>query len=120
MTQGFLEFYLDDRRMAALEQARKALRLGVDRADTHADRGWLRQAADALIRCALDRVEFISDDVWDYGLERTREDRALGAVFLRAKRAGIITKTDRVRPSVRSHLAGKPVWVSNICGRRIA
>lgn len=46
------------------------------------------------------------------GLTGTREDRALGPVFQRAARKGWIVKTDRVRPSVRSHLSGKPVWRS--------
>ncbi len=102
---------------ALFESARRAMLVGIKRAGAAADRAWLDQAAEALIRCALDKSSFISDDVWHYGLESTREDRALGIVFKRAALAGLITKTDRVRPSVRSHLAGKPVWVSNIFGR---
>jgi hypothetical protein len=79
-----------------------------------ADRDWLEEAYRCLRACAQARESFISDDVWGFGLARTREDRALGPVFLRAKREGWIVKTDRVRPSVRSHLSGKPVWVSRI------
>jgi hypothetical protein len=98
--------------------AQAELRTALRRLDTHVDRAWLEQAHAALERCAMARKDFISDDVWDFDLPRTQEDRALGPVFLRAKRAGIITKTDRVRPSVRSHLSGKPVWISNIYGGR--
>jgi hypothetical protein len=91
--------------------------LALVRVERHADPAWLEAAYQALLRCARTRESFISDDVWEYGLERTREDRALGAVFIRAKRAGLIEKTDRTRPSVRSHLSGKPVWQSRIYGR---
>ena len=91
--QAFLDFNSEPRRDAALESARKAMCLGIERVTVSADAAWLDQAAEALIRCALARADFISDDVWQYGLDGTREDRALGIVFLRAKRAGLITKT---------------------------
>jgi hypothetical protein len=76
---------------------------------------WTAQAMRALIRTAETLQEFISDDVWRVGaLEPTRENRALGPIFLSAAKEGWITKTDRVRASVRSHLSGKPVWRSLI------
>lgn len=81
----------------------------------NADTAWRSRALEAVRRTAELRAEFIVDDVWDVGgLESTREDRALGPVMLAARRAGWIRKTDRVRPSVRSHLSGKPVWLSLI------
>jgi hypothetical protein len=83
--------------------------------EEHAAREWREQALEAVRRTALARPEFIVDDVWDVGgLESTVEDRALGPVMLAAKRKGFIEKTDRVRPSKRSHLSGKPVWRSLI------
>lgn len=103
--------------MSTALATRKATQLALCLVERHADPAWLDAAYEALLRCARARESFISDDVWEHGLERTREDRALGAVFLRAKREGVIVKTDRVRPSVRSHLSGKPVWESRIYGR---
>jgi len=86
----------------------------IEQVENAAKPEWLRQAYEALVRCAEENETFISDDVWRYDLKRTREDRALGPVFLRAKRQGIIEKTGTLRPSVRSHLSGKPVWRSLI------
>lgn len=83
--------------------------------DEHADEAWKQQALEAVRRTAKQLPDFISDRVWDVGgLESTREDRALGPVFLRAARLGWIEKTDRVRPSVRSHGSGKTVWRSRL------
>lgn len=38
---------------------------------------------------------FTPDDVWEMGLERPREPRALGPVMMRAARAGLIYPTGR-------------------------
>lgn len=54
------------------------------------------------------------DDLWEAGLEKPPSPRALGPRMLAASRAGWIRKTDRVRPSVRSHMTGKPVWISQV------
>lgn len=89
--------------------------IGIKRVDQAADPEWKDIAYDAVVLTASRMQEFISDDVWTVGgLESTREDRALGPVFLRAARNGICRKTDRVKPSVRSHLSGKPIWRSLI------
>lgn len=97
-----------------VEEVREELREAWRRVQNGTDPVWEDQAKAALIRVALEKEEFISDDVWDTGLEPTRENRALGPIFMAAKRAHLIEKTDRVRPSVRSHLSGKPVWRSLI------
>jgi hypothetical protein len=95
--------------------ARDARDEALQRVSQAADPEWKDLAYDAVIRTARLLQEFISDDVWETGgLDSTREDRALGPVFLRASRDGICRKTDRVRPSIRSHLSGKPVWQSLI------
>lgn len=80
-----------------------------------ADELWKERAYTAVLSTARRLPEFISDDVWDTGgLDSTREDRALGPILQRAAREGVAVKTDRVRPSVRSHMSGKPVWRSLI------
>lgn len=95
------------------ESASQAKQEALDRVDEAADPAWKEIALEAVYRTCLVRDLFISDDVWVVGdLPRTREDRALGPVFLRAARLRYCVKTDRVRPSVRSHLSGKPVWRS--------
>ena len=86
--------------------------LALQLVDEHADPRWKEDALEAIRQTAETMPAFISDDVWERGLRQTREDRALGPVFMRAKRLGWIEKTDYVRPSVRSHLSGKPVWRS--------
>jgi hypothetical protein len=97
------------------DQAQGARDEALRRVDEHADPEWKDVAYDAVVLTARNFREFISDDVWKVSdLPSTREDRALGPVFLKASRAGLIAKTDRVRPSVRSHLSGKPVWRSLI------
>lgn len=107
-------FEVPERARADLhQQAEAAMREGVERVEAHADERWKEEALDAVRRTCLALDEFISDDVWALtGLRSTREDRALGPVFTKAKRLGWCVKTDRVRPSVRSHLTGKPVWKS--------
>jgi hypothetical protein len=97
-----------------LDGARKERDKALERVDRAADADWKTWALSAVERTAVRLETFISDDVWESGLEATREDRALGPVLLRAARFGWITKTDRVRPSRRSHGSGKPVWRSNI------
>lgn len=95
------------------EDAAIAREQALRQVDENADPDWKDLALDAVRRTCEQRSDFISDDVWEVGeLPQTREDRALGPVMLRASRLGWCVKTDRVRPSKRSHLSGKPVWRS--------
>jgi hypothetical protein len=87
----------------------------IARVDEHADHDWKTQALAAVRRTAEQLPEFIVDEVWATGrLESTREDRALGPIMRAAAREGWMVRTDRTRPSVRSHLSPKPVWRSLI------
>lgn len=106
---------MTDAQSSLFDQARDATDKAIKQVDDAADPDWKDAALEAVRRTAQQLDEFISDDVWEIGgLTSTREDRALGPVFQRAKREGIAVKTDRVRPSVRSHLSGKPIWRSLI------
>lgn len=92
-------------------EALAAMQEALARVDAAADPEWKDLAEAAVLATAISKVDFISDDVWDVGeLPATREDRALGPVFLRLKRSGAICKTGEMRPSKRSHLSAKPVW----------
>lgn len=88
-------------------------RSALEQVEEAADDDWKEEALAAVERTCMALPEFISDDVWTTGgLESTREDRALGPILLQARRLGWCEKTDRLRPSRRSHLSGKPVWRS--------
>jgi hypothetical protein len=78
------------------------------------DAGWA--AWRVLVRYLQTHREFFVDDFWtDTGLDQPREARALGPLVLRASRENLMVKSGRSRPSVRSHLSEKPVWLSLIC-----
>lgn len=98
-----------------LEDAFAARDIQLARVDEHADAAWKAQALEAIREVCLIREDFHVDDVWTLtDLPSCREDRALGPVMLKAARLGYCRKTDRVRPSARSHGSGKPVWQSLI------
>jgi hypothetical protein len=75
---------------------------GIERADDHADNFWKLQAYALVVWCSRTLPTFTADDIWDE-LEKsdctTHEPAALGPVFLRAARAGMIRKTGDLRPS---------------------
>lgn len=91
--------------------------LELDVAELAADEEWKRRAFEAVEKTCRARPEFISDDVWRIGgLPSTREDRALGPILVKARKAGLCEKTAESRPSIRSHRSGKPVWRSLVFG----
>lgn len=97
-----------------LARARHQAERAMERAAAHADQAWLDEALEAVRRTCLRLEDFIGDDVWETGLSMPREARALGPVMMRAARLGYCVRTDRVRPSVRSHGSPKPVWKSRL------
>jgi hypothetical protein len=102
-------------RMTAFWRAGLSRDLALERVEAAANARWKEEALAAIFTTCCSRVQFISDDIWVVGqLASTREDRALGPILLRAARLGWCWKTDQVRPSVRSHLSGKPIWESLI------
>lgn len=86
------------------------LRLLLGRVRGAADPAWLAQAREAVLRCAEALPDWIGDDVWRFGLEPTREARALGPVIQALAREGLICRTGQYRPSARSNRSPKPVW----------
>lgn len=107
---------------ARMDRAREAQRVAEAERDAalvqvevHADPAWAQLAYDFLLEYLVDNRFMFVDDLWDAGLPSTREDRALGAVFQRAARAGFMRKEPgQYRKSVRSHMTEKPVWRSLI------
>lgn len=95
-------------------------RAALDQVEENTDEDWAADALAAVQKTCIVLEEFISDDVWRVGqLDSTHEDRALGPVLLQAKRNRWCVKTDRMRPSLRSHLSGKPVWKSLVCVKEL-
>ena len=87
---------------------------GMTRVDAATADTWKTEADDFIYRYLLTHRELFCDDLWAAGLPEPPSPRALGPRMLKASKAGWMRKTDRVRPSVRSHMTGKPVWLSLI------
>lgn len=74
---------------------------------------WRDRAWAALIAWLETHPTLHADQWWDEsGVEEPPEPRALGALFKRASREGLMVKSDVWLPSVRSHGAVKVVWRS--------
>jgi len=72
----------------------------IAQAEEHAFEAWKQLAYDCLVQCAQEHDEFTSDEVW-LALEAhdttTHEPAAMGPIFLRGAREGIIVNTKRHR-----------------------
>jgi len=77
---------------------------------------WKDKAYAAVVKVAESMPEFTPDDIWESGLEKPVEARALGGIMQSVKSSGIIEKTGRVTPTRQkeSHATDVTVWQSNI------
>ncbi|MFV8984672.1 hypothetical protein [Serratia fonticola] len=77
---------------------------------------WAKAAYEVLVKVATLNQEFTPDDIWEAGLEKPSEARALGGVMRRARAEGLIEKTGRVKPTTQpeSHGTDITIWKSNI------
>jgi hypothetical protein len=77
---------------------------------------WNELAYKILIEVAKTHPEFKPDQLWEAGLPKPKEARALGAVMARGNREKIIKKTGRVGPTTQpeSHKTDVTVWESLI------
>lgn len=86
----------------------------------NADERWTRAALWAIRWTAVEHPELTTDDVWqtlhEIAIAPGREPRALGAVMKAAQAEGLITATDRMRPTLRPEAHCRPcrVWRSEI------
>ena len=99
------------------QQAQAARDAALAQVAAHAEPDWREQALEAVRRTAERLAIFTVDDVWDVGeLPATRENRAVGAVMLRAARLGWIRATHRFVPTTRvaSHGCPRRQWESLI------
>lgn len=101
------------------DAAQAAKQEGMDRVERNADPDWKRRAYEIVLKVAEQKPEFTPDDIWEAGLEKPAEARALGPVMATAARRRLIKKTDRVAPTrqEKSHGTDVAVWQSLIYGR---
>lgn len=99
-------------RETQVKRARAKRDRAVERVEANADELWKAEAWSFMLRFCEEHAEVFCDDLWDAGLPRPREARAIGPLMMRARKAGLIAPTGQSRPSVRSHLSSKPVWRS--------
>jgi hypothetical protein len=93
----------------------------IKRVDDHADPAMKKQILGAIRLVATVREELTTDHVWEAlaaaGYDtRGIEPRLMGALMLKAGRAGWIRPTDRFEPSKRkaAHRGPKRIWKSAI------
>lgn len=86
--------------------------------EAHANPEWIAYARWMVERVARANEFFISDAVWEAGLPKVSESRALGPVMLWAQREGFIVPTNTTRPSAQPgcHKMPRRVWHSSIYG----
>src|SRR3990167_2215984 len=61
--------------------------------------GWSFHALRVVERIARARERFTPDDIWEAGLDKPPEPRALGPVMIRAVKDGICERLDEWMPS---------------------
>ena len=94
----------------SIEDARAARDEAMERVESNADAEWRVLADQYLYRRIRTGLPFTTDDLWDDGLPKPREPRALGPVMMAAKRRGDIYDTgDMVRSRYR-HATKITVW----------
>lgn len=98
------------------DAARAAAEAGAQAAAAHADAvapGWTDRAYQALCAFARQARSFTSFDfrraIGSLGLEKPPTDKAYGAVFQRAARAGVIRKAGYA-PHPERHASPTPIW----------
>lgn len=84
----------------------------IAQADANADDSWKKYALGFVAELSAELDEFTTDDLWDAGLIKPREPRALGPVMRRAAKRGLIATTGEFRKSRYRNCAPLPVWAS--------
>jgi hypothetical protein len=99
--------------MRTISEATAQRNAAIAQVDANADDEWKRYALGFVAELSADLDEFTTDDLWDAGLIKPREPRALGPVMRRAAKRGLIATTGEFRKSRYRNCAPLPVWASN-------
>jgi phytoene dehydrogenase-like protein len=86
----------------------------IERVAEHAGDQWRAYALDFVRAYLRTHAELFGDDLWDAGLARPHDQRALGAVIKSLRKAGLIAPTGQMRQRRSGHLSPAPVWRSLI------
>ena len=90
----------------------------IDQADKNANRDWKQTATDCLLEVAKSKAEFTSDDVVEMLEQQDAETHnlsALGGVFQRAEKAGVISNTgDMVQTRIARRHRKLTLWKSKL------
>lgn len=92
------------------QEAKKQRDDALERVTKNANTDWKIRAEQAVLKLAGERETFIADDVWEFGIEKPKEPRALGGVMMGLSRRGVIIKTGQYRQSKLRHLTPMAVW----------
>jgi hypothetical protein len=98
--------------MRTISEATAQRDAAIAQVDANADDEWKRYALGFIAEMSADMDEFTTDDLWDAGLIKPREPRALGPVMRRAAKRGLIATTGEFRKSRYRNCAPLPVWAS--------
>ena len=103
-----------EQKRARKQRAREKRAEALDRVEESARAEWLQTAKELLYQTALRRAKLTSDDLWDAGLEKPREPRAMGPVFLYGVRQKWIKRTGQFVPcrSPTRNVAPVALWES--------
>lgn len=114
MTQLELGPDPDEDRRNALELERTITLNAIAQAEANAPQQWLADARAAVRHLAAKHPTFIVDAIWELGLPKPPEARAIGAVIQWAAREGLIVGTDDFLPSAQAgcHHVPRRVWRS--------
>jgi hypothetical protein len=85
---------------------------GIAAAESGALEEFKREAFAAVVAYLQTHPTLHVDDLAPHLPSLPGDRRALGPVFLRAQRAGLMEKTDHYRPSVASNMTAKVIWRS--------
>ncbi|MFF0481086.1 hypothetical protein [Streptomyces sp. NPDC004435] len=98
--------------MSSTLDARTRRDAAIAQVDANADDGWKRYALGFVAELSGRMPEFTTDDLWDAGLIKPREPRALGPVMRRAAKRGLIRTTGEYRASRYRNCAPLPLWTA--------
>lgn len=85
---------------------------GMDRAEAGASDEWKAYALGFIAEFSPTLKNFTTDDLWDAGMIKPLEPRALGPVLRRAVKHGLIAKTGEYRKSRYRNCAPLTVWTA--------
>ncbi len=93
---------------------------GIARAEAGALRSWSDEAYAALERYLRTHETMHCDEFARVLPSVPANLKAIGPLFLKAARAGLMSKSETYRPSVHSNMAPKVVWLSRVFRRDAA